>query len=154
MWTLWNAADLLQVLREKTGKLRGTKRTRRRCLCGASKPTELSFIKVDASQVFKDADTRRGTRRCSQLLDRVYKQSGNKEAVAIEVGPRAKGHLCYSKQKIPSTHRMVSFKLIRRAMQYAKMDAFFHIGGGHLSSCTRMAKGGVDVRTCNPHGFG
>eukprot|EP00969_Alexandrium_andersonii_P371016 15478564-Alexandrium_andersonii.AAC.1 len=62
VWTRWRMADLAPQLVERTRGLAMPEAFRTRCPCGRGEPHQLSVVRLDATQYFKNADTRRAQR--------------------------------------------------------------------------------------------
>ena len=110
-WTLWYQNHLKSVLRNRVSHLAVVPCYAHCCPCGSAKE-QITMIKVDASQFFKNACINRGIERIEALLDRVQKSTGY-SSVAIMWGSKMSGCLCKPNKRHSHSHQTISFHEIK-----------------------------------------
>ena len=86
------------------------------------------MAKFDASQFFKNASIERGIQRINELLSRVQKKT-KLSAVAVHKGSRMGGFMCHSRRKDDLNYKVIRFKEIQDALNFARHDVYFFCWG-------------------------
>ena len=149
-WTLWNQADLAQVLEAKAKRLRYRPGHVSTCPCGAARPHPLAVAKVDAAQFFKCSSTERAVRKAERLFRHLARSQGTR-GVAVRHGRRPFGCLCKRPRDAPRGCRYIPVEDVLSAMRFCAGDRWFVVGdqvverergwpmGGPVSSpCTSL----------------
>ena len=74
-WTVWHQLELPKILQDRVSKLAFDPRWESFCPCGQHKSHSLVFAKADASQFFKDANTKRACMRAKALFNRITQKN-------------------------------------------------------------------------------
>lgn len=138
---VWSISKLPQHLLRITRKLKPPPEPHPdglpRCIChNRVKPSRLTGVQIDASAFSTKANSARGRRRQSRMLDRVGRSSG---PFCVSVSPDLKraalGHKRCGMRDSPWDE--TTFSLIRSVFRYACEDSFFTVG----DLCCKRVKG-------------